>query len=93
VRHELMGLFEITRGLGASYRFASSDPGAGVFYGRVTMSFCRFIAAGIARHALRVPKQPYRLLIARRPSDMNRTLRMGIAHRSEANQLRMRENG
>ncbi|MBR0782181.1 hypothetical protein [Bradyrhizobium iriomotense] len=50
--HEIMGLLEIARGLGASYRFASSDPGAGVFYGRVTLSFCKLIAAGIARYAL-----------------------------------------
>ncbi|WP_025036843.1 hypothetical protein [Bradyrhizobium sp. DOA9] len=49
--HEVMGLFEIARGLGASYRFASSAPGAGAFYGRITLSFCRLIAAGIARYA------------------------------------------
>ena len=49
--HELMGWFEIARGLGSSYRFASSEPGAGAFCGRVTLSFCRLIAAGIARHA------------------------------------------
>ncbi|MBR1132195.1 hypothetical protein [Bradyrhizobium iriomotense] len=49
--HEIMALLAIVRGLGASYRFASSEPGAGVFYGRVTLSFCRLIAAGIARYA------------------------------------------
>lgn len=38
-------------GTGTSYRFASSDPGAGIFYGRVILSFCRFIAGGIARYA------------------------------------------
>lgn len=27
--HELMGVFEIARGLGTSYRFASSEPGSG----------------------------------------------------------------
>ncbi|GAA0007538.1 hypothetical protein BRDID11002_75440 [Bradyrhizobium diazoefficiens] len=31
VHHEIMGLLEIARGLGASYRFASSEPGAGAF--------------------------------------------------------------
>ncbi|WFU26915.1 hypothetical protein QA649_12145 [Bradyrhizobium sp. CB1717] len=49
--HEIMGLLAIARGLGASYRFASSEPGAGVFYGRVTLSFCRFVAGVIARYA------------------------------------------
>jgi hypothetical protein len=46
---------EIARGLGASYRFASSEPGAGAFYGRVTINFCRLIAAGIAHYALMEP--------------------------------------
>lgn len=49
--HEIMGLLAIARGLGASYRFAASEPGAGVFYGRVTLSFCRLVAGGIARYA------------------------------------------
>lgn len=48
---EIMGLLEIARGLGTSYRFASSEPGSGAFYGRVTLSVCRLIAAGITRHA------------------------------------------
>jgi hypothetical protein len=55
VDHEIMGLLEIARGLGASYRFASSEPGAGAFYGRVTINFCRLIAAGIAHYALMEP--------------------------------------
>ncbi|OPY98759.1 hypothetical protein A5906_29715 [Bradyrhizobium sacchari] len=50
VHHEIMGVFEIARGLGASYRFASSEPGSGVFYGRVTLSFCRLVAGSIARY-------------------------------------------
>ncbi|MGX1320081.1 hypothetical protein AB7M17_003534 [Bradyrhizobium sp. USDA 377] len=49
--HEIMALLAIARGLGASYRFASSEPGAGVFYGRVTLSFCRLVAGGIANYA------------------------------------------
>lgn len=49
--HEIMGLLAIARGLGASYRFAASEPGAGVFYGRVTLSFCKLVAGGIARYA------------------------------------------
>ncbi|WP_128923478.1 hypothetical protein [Bradyrhizobium guangxiense] len=49
--HEIMGLLAIARGLGASYRFASSDPGAGAFYGRITLSFCRLVAAGVTRYA------------------------------------------
>lgn len=49
--HEIMGLLAIARGLGASYRFAASEPGASVFYGRVTLSFCRLVAGGITRHA------------------------------------------
>ena len=48
---ELMGLFEITRGLGTSYRFASSEPGAGALYGRFTLNFCRIVAGGVAHYA------------------------------------------
>ena len=48
---ELMGLFEITRGLGTSYRFASSEPGAGVLYGRFTLSICRIVAGAVAHYA------------------------------------------
>lgn len=48
---ELMGLFEITRGLRTSYRFASSEPGAGALYGRFTLNFCRIIAGGVTHYA------------------------------------------
>ncbi|MDF0516929.1 hypothetical protein P0R31_06775 [Bradyrhizobium yuanmingense] len=51
-QHELMGLFEIARGLCTSYRFASSGPGAGALYGRITLYVYRLIAAAIARHAV-----------------------------------------
>ncbi|WP_446479861.1 hypothetical protein [Bradyrhizobium vignae] len=44
---EILGLLEIVRGLGASYRFASAEPGAGGFHGRVTLRFCRLMAASI----------------------------------------------
>lgn len=50
--HELMGLFEIGRVLGASYRFASSEPGSGALYGRFTLNFCRMIVGGVAYYAL-----------------------------------------
>lgn len=49
--HELMGLFEIARGLSASYRFASSEPGSGALYGRFTLNFCRIVVGGIADYA------------------------------------------
>ncbi|MDA9526918.1 MULTISPECIES: hypothetical protein [unclassified Bradyrhizobium] len=52
VYHELMGLFEIARVLGASYRFASSGSGLGALYGRFTLNFCRTIVGGIAHYAL-----------------------------------------
>lgn len=51
VHHEIMGVFEIARGLGASYRFASSEPGSGALYGRFTLNFCRIVAGGIAHYA------------------------------------------
>ncbi|PJG56264.1 hypothetical protein CVM73_05525 [Bradyrhizobium forestalis] len=49
--HELMGLFEITRVLGASYRFASSGSGLGALYGRFTLNFCRIIVGGVVHDA------------------------------------------
>ncbi|MBR0845719.1 hypothetical protein JQ607_36485 [Bradyrhizobium liaoningense] len=47
--HEVMGLFEIARVLGNSYRLATSEPGSGTLYGRFTFDFCRTIVAGAAR--------------------------------------------
>ncbi len=44
--HELMGVFEIARGLGTSYRFASSEPGSGALLGRFALNVCRVIAGG-----------------------------------------------
>ncbi|TCU71185.1 hypothetical protein EDE08_106356 [Bradyrhizobium sp. R2.2-H] len=52
VYHELMGLFEIARVLGASYRFATSGSGLGALYGRFTLNFFRTIVGGIAHDAL-----------------------------------------
>ena len=52
VHHELMGLFEIARVLGASYRFASSGSGLAALYGRFTLNFCRIIVGGVAHDAL-----------------------------------------
>ncbi|WP_249139184.1 hypothetical protein [Bradyrhizobium japonicum] len=49
--HELMGWLEITRVLGASYRFASSGSGLGALYGRFTLNFCRIIVGGVVHHA------------------------------------------
>ena len=49
--YEVMGVFEIARGLGTSYRFASSEPGSGALYGRFTLNFCRIVAAGAAHYA------------------------------------------
>ena len=49
--HELMGLFEIARGLGASYRFASSEPGSGTIFGRFTLGFCRIVPGGVVHDA------------------------------------------
>ncbi|KRR22611.1 hypothetical protein CQ13_28650 [Bradyrhizobium retamae] len=43
--HEMMGLFEIVRALGNSYRLASS--GWGAIYGRFAFDFCRTIVAAI----------------------------------------------
>ncbi|WFU69802.1 MULTISPECIES: hypothetical protein [unclassified Bradyrhizobium] len=48
--HEIMGLFEIARGLGASYRFASSAPESGAVYGRFTLNVCRIIVGGAAHY-------------------------------------------
>lgn len=52
VHHELMGLFEIARVLGASYRFASSGSGLTALYGRFTLNLCRIIVGGVAHYAL-----------------------------------------
>ena len=45
--HELTGLLEIARVLGAAYRFASSGSGLGALYGRLTLNFCRIILGGV----------------------------------------------
>lgn len=50
--HELIGLYEIARILGASYRFASSQPGSGALYGRFTLNFCKVIVGGVAHYVL-----------------------------------------
>lgn len=47
--HEFIGLIEIVRVLGNSYRLASSEPGSGVLYGRFTFNFCMAIVASVAR--------------------------------------------
>ncbi|WP_027571572.1 hypothetical protein [Bradyrhizobium sp. WSM1743] len=49
--HELMGLLEIARVLGASYRFASSGSGLGALYGRFTLNFCRIVVGGVVHQA------------------------------------------
>ncbi|WP_315766994.1 MULTISPECIES: hypothetical protein [unclassified Bradyrhizobium] len=48
-RHELMGLLEMARALGNSYRLAASEPGSSVLYGRFTLNFCKTIVACLAR--------------------------------------------
>ena len=49
--HEFMGLFEIARVLGSSYRFASSGSGLGALYGRFTLNFCRIFVGGVVHHS------------------------------------------
>jgi hypothetical protein len=46
--HEVMGLIEVARVLGNSYRQASSGPGSSVLYGRFAFNFCRTVAAGVS---------------------------------------------
>ncbi len=46
--YELMGVAEIARALGNSYRVAILEPGSSALYGRFICSFCRITVARMA---------------------------------------------
>ena len=47
--HEFMGMVEIVRALGNSYRLAALEPGSGFLYGRFAFNFCRVVVSCVAR--------------------------------------------
>jgi hypothetical protein len=47
--HDLMGMIEIVRALGNSYRLAASEPGSSFLYGRVAFNICRQAVMSLAR--------------------------------------------
>ena len=47
--HEIMALSEIARVLSASYRFASSESGAGLVYTSILLSLCWHTSCSFAR--------------------------------------------
>ena len=46
--HEIMGMAEIARAVGNSYRVAVLEPGSSALYGRFICSFCRVTVARMA---------------------------------------------
>jgi hypothetical protein len=47
--HEFMGMIEIVRALGNSYRLAALEPGSSFLYGRFAFNFCRVVVSCVAR--------------------------------------------
>lgn len=49
MHYEFMGMIEVVRALGNSYRLAALEPGNSFLYGRFAFNFCRVVVACVAR--------------------------------------------